>query len=567
MDDFSLRRGQTYATIVVDLERHRPIDLLPDRSGETLADWLRANPGIEVIARDRYRPVHRGRIRRSSRRGAGGRSEAGFHVLKNLYDAVERAVERNRHALGEPDDEYEEVTASESSPKAGHPGWGHRADPKRREERLERYERVVELRERGLYVEDIAGQVGLSRGTVTSWLKAGGFPERKRPKKKKPSPVAPYADYLERRWKERCINMARLWREIKEMGYEGSYDAVADHLRCLRKGLSPPARAPAKNGSKTQGARHESQETARLLMLETRDPDAVRPEQRWWLEEVRWRCPVLAEAQELAGRFAKIMREGEEEKLGAWLKEAGSSSLSEIRTFARGVRQDEAAIRAAVAARALFFGAEDSGWDVLWPAMQADDRFGGAVVDEVSSGVRHADLPYEHFTERQVADFYVWMARRYPPSEYFLDFGHGMITYGRKENISEWRDGVMKHLRDRGTFEAHRQIERIMEELPELRQTLKWTLYEARAEARRRMWLPPEPEHVLKLVRQPGKRLVRNGDQLLAVLVESLVRLEDKLQGETPMAPALWDRVDNSYRPKDEDWLGSRYPNGKLERK
>ncbi len=142
--------------------------------------------------------------------------------------------------------------------------------------------------------------------------------------------------------------MARLWREIKKMGYEGSYDAVADHLRCLRKGLSPPARAPAKNGSKTQGARHESQETARLLMLETRNPDAVRPEQWWWLEEVRRRCPVLAEAQELAGRFAKIMREGEEEKIGVWLKEAGSSSLSELQTFARGVRQDEAAIRAAV---------------------------------------------------------------------------------------------------------------------------------------------------------------------------------------------------------------------------
>lgn len=132
------------------------------------------------------------------------------------------------------------------------------------------------------------------------------------------------------------------------MGYEGSYDAVADHLRCLRKGLSPPARSSTTNGGKTQGARHESQKTARLLMLEAKDPEAVRPEQRRWLEEVRRRCPVLAEVQELAGRFAKIMREGEEEKLGAWLKEVGSSSLSELRTFARGVRQDEDAIRAAI---------------------------------------------------------------------------------------------------------------------------------------------------------------------------------------------------------------------------
>jgi transposase len=348
VDDFALRRGQRYATIIVDLERHRPIDLLPDRSAETLADWFRANPGIEVIARDRYRPYIEG-----ASAGAPGAAQVAdrFHVLKNLHDAVEKAVEHNRHALDEIDDsleEHEEVPAAGPTLGAGHPGWGHRSDPDKRQERLDLYERVVELRERGLYVEAIAREVGLSQSTVASWLNAGGFPERQRRERKKPGPVAPYADYLERRWRERCINMSQLWREIKEMGYEGSYDAVADHLRCLRKGLSPPALAPTTNGGKTEGARHESQETARLLMLETKDPEAVRPEQRQWLEESRQRCPELAAVQDLAGRFARIMREGEEYKLGNWLEEAESGSLSEIRTFAKGVRQDEAAIRAAV---------------------------------------------------------------------------------------------------------------------------------------------------------------------------------------------------------------------------
>ncbi len=184
---------------------------------------------------------------------------------------------------------------------------------------------MVELRERGLYVVDIAGKVGLSQSTVVSWLNAGCFPERKRPKKKKPSPVAPYAEYLERRWRERCINMSRLWREIKEMGYEGSYDAVADHLRCLRKGLAPPAFAPVANeesGGSPKGSRYESQEAARLLMLETKDPEALRPEQSQWLEELRVRSPELAAVQKLAGRFAIIIREGGEGELGAWIAEA-----------------------------------------------------------------------------------------------------------------------------------------------------------------------------------------------------------------------------------------------------
>lgn len=155
--------------------------------------------------------------------------------------------------------------------------------------------------------------------------------------------------------------------------------------------------------------------------------------------------------------------------------------------------------QAAVVASALFFSADDCGWRVLWPAMQADARFADAVVDEICSGARHSNLPFKHLTERQVADLYVWMAKRYPRSEYFIDWGHGMITYGRKENISEWRDDAMEHLRDRGTFEACRQIGRVMEELPVLWETLKWTLHAARAQARRRTWLPPNPEHVLAL--------------------------------------------------------------------
>jgi transposase len=349
VDDFSLRRGKRYATIIVDLERHEPIDLLEDREAETLADWLRANPGIEIVARDRYRSYIEG-----VSAGAPDAVQVAdrFHLSKNLYDAVERAVERNRRSARKSvaaSEEREELPAPEPSPEAGHPGWGHRADPEKREERLGRYQQVVELRERGLYVEDIAAEVGLSRSTVGSWLNAGSFPERKRPKKNKPSPVVPYADYLERRWREGCINMTRLWREIKEMGYEGSYDAVADHLRCLRKGLSPPARASSPDEkSGIEGARYESQETARLLMLEAKDPDELEPEQSRWLEELKENCPQLAKTQTLAGRFAKIVREGEEDKLGAWLKEAEESSISEIRTFARGVRQDEAAIRAAI---------------------------------------------------------------------------------------------------------------------------------------------------------------------------------------------------------------------------
>src|SRR5262249_5926217 len=96
VDDFALRKRHTYGTILVDLERRQPVALLPDRTAETVAQWLREHPGVEVIARDRSQAYAEG-----ARQGAPAATQVAdrFHILQNLREALDQMFRTHGKAL------------------------------------------------------------------------------------------------------------------------------------------------------------------------------------------------------------------------------------------------------------------------------------------------------------------------------------------------------------------------------------------------------------------------------------------------------------------------------------
>jgi hypothetical protein len=225
VDDFALLRGSVYATVLLDMDTHRPIDVLGDRTAETFAAWLRAHPGVEVICRDRASAYAEG-----ARAGAPAAIQVAdrFHLWKNLGEAVETTVVAHRACLREP--ETETLAAEPAVPAASDippPVPDGVLDACGRERRLvtrtrERFAAVQELRAQGLSLGAISRQFGLDHSTVRRFAHATTVDELLVKATNRTSKLDRLKPYLNQRWNEGCQDAALLHAELQALGWRGS---------------------------------------------------------------------------------------------------------------------------------------------------------------------------------------------------------------------------------------------------------------------------------------------------------------------------------------------------------
>ena len=234
VDDFAFCRGQKYGTLLIDWERHRPIDLLPDRTAETFAKWLRAHPGVKWISRDRS-----GEYARGASEGASDAKQVmdRWHAIKNWREALERLVSRVYPRL----ELRQHHPSSTPFPKRKKARTIHEqaASEASRQRRLTRYEEVLECYQQGMPITQIAEHLHVSRGTIYKYVAAESFPERS-PRFLSPGTgklIAPYTTYLRERCAQGCQNAQQLYREIQTQGFAGNPRTVLRWLQA--QGLFP----------------------------------------------------------------------------------------------------------------------------------------------------------------------------------------------------------------------------------------------------------------------------------------------------------------------------------------
>jgi transposase len=345
VDDWAIRKGQTYGSIVVDLERHQAIDQLPDRTAETWAAWLKTHPGITIICRDCATTYAAG-----STAGAPTATQVAdrWHIVQNMRTAIEETLQQHRTVLGRtPPTTPLADNAIPPAPPSTTPTTTAQAAARAacREARYRQYQQVIVLHQQGLALAEISRQSGISVRTIQSWLAADGFPERKA-RTGDTSQLDPFKPYLHTRWDAGCHKATQLWRAIQAQGYAGSYRTIVGYLQPMRHG-KPLHRPPATLAPATMPAPSETRYTPHqvsFLFLRAED-DLVANEQQD-LAKMQVAEPALARLYRLTQDFIQMVRERRGAALDTWLEAASASGLPALQRFVQGIRQDEAAVRA-----------------------------------------------------------------------------------------------------------------------------------------------------------------------------------------------------------------------------
>ncbi len=319
IDDWAWRRNRRYGTIICDLERRRPITLLPDREPATAQAWLAGQPQIAVVARDRGGGYA---LATSKALPLAVQVADRWHLMENashaFLDAVRKSMRQIRTAVGAATVNPDLLTAAE---RLQYEGYLRRENTNAA---------ILKQAETGISIREIARATGHSRGLVRNVLRG----QRSDVFRLRESSLEHHLPWLDVQWAAGHHNGAELWRCLKTRGFSGSLRVVSEWATRRRRA----EKLDAQSLQRVPSART----IARLM---TTGRDTLSKSETVTIAAIEHGVPTLVEAREVITAFHKMIRTKAHADLDPWLERACASLVA---SFANGLIKDKSAIDAAI---------------------------------------------------------------------------------------------------------------------------------------------------------------------------------------------------------------------------
>ena len=355
VDDFAFRKGQQYGTILVDLERHRPIALLADRKAEAVAEWLLQHPGVEILARDRSKTYKRGMSQ-----GAPKAIQVAdrFHRVYNLSQALEtffRSYGKDLKAV-ETKQRQQIVLATEAAIIEAKPTATRVAQvemPSSHYRRVQQQKEIKRLRQQHWPQAAIAQAVGVSIRTVQRFTALPDFPAilpSKRCSTFGRSILDPYKPMLLEWWNSGITQTNVLMGLLQQQGYTGTIRTLQRYISSLRQAQGLPPRRVLSTQLLPKVVDPQlppltARRAAYLLSKRVEKRDVKETELLTYLEKQH---PDFAKAIELSKEFLEILRQRKVDLFDTWLAKALATPLKSLKKFAAGLKDDYEAVKASL---------------------------------------------------------------------------------------------------------------------------------------------------------------------------------------------------------------------------
>lgn len=340
VDDWAFRKGINYGTIIIDMSRGLPIDLLGTRNEEDFSDWLKVHRAVRIVSRDRSTEY-------SHAIAASGLeiTEVAdrFHLIKNMGECIAGIVSGKYEVIAGILRGSEDNTAPVKDKSS-----------KRRESYVNetKFNEVKKLQKEGNGINETASLLGIARQTVRKYRDLDAFPV---PKGKPRHEYYLHEQYVEEQYARGiCLDAVR--KELWGMGFKVSKTAFHDHFIYLADGHRGHRSAKTKAAMESVSEKSSKKENT-IPLPPVQHLALIITKSILRKDLTDYECQVVNalsghdwfdHLHEAACSFLKCLRNGNPLRLDRWLDKYEKSVFLRVRTFVKGIRMDIKAVKNAL---------------------------------------------------------------------------------------------------------------------------------------------------------------------------------------------------------------------------